>query len=70
MAEIKLRGDQPQTMAERVNRRLRNSGVGMGTTPDLTVQTGNSARRTFHNLHHTAGHAAPTVDPVSQGEKK
>jgi hypothetical protein len=70
MAEIKLRSDQPQSMAERVNRRLRNSGVGMGTTPDVTVQTGNSARRTFHNIHHTAGHASPTVMPVSEGEKK
>jgi hypothetical protein len=69
MAEIKLRDDQPQSMAERVNRRLRNSGVGMDTQPDVTVQTGNSARRTYHNIHHSGGHLRPAMAPTD-GEKK
>lgn len=69
MVEIKLRDDQPQSMSERINKRLRNSGTGMGTQPDVTIQTGNSARRTFHNIHHAAGHARPAMAPTD-GEKK
>ena len=69
MVEIKLRDDMPQSMSERVNRRLQNSGTGRGTNPDVTVQTGNSARRTFHNIHHAAGHLRPAGAPTT-GEKK
>jgi hypothetical protein len=70
MAEIKLTSGEPSSMAERIAKRLRNSGVGGSTKPDVTVQTGNSARRTFHNIHHTAGHQSPPVMPVSEGEKR
>jgi hypothetical protein len=59
----------PNSMEARINKRLQNSGVGMGTSPDVTVQTGNSARRTFHNIHHAAGHARPAMAPTD-GEKK
>jgi hypothetical protein len=70
MTEVKLRSDQPQSTAERIAKRLRNSGVGSGTQPDVTVQTGNSARRTFHNVHHSAGHQPLPVQPVTTGEKR
>jgi hypothetical protein len=54
--EVKLTGP---SMEQRIADRLRNSGVGGGTQPDKTVQTGNSARRTFHNLHNSANHSTP-----------
>jgi hypothetical protein len=41
------------TAEERIASRLRNSGAG--AKPETTVQTGNSDRRTFHNIH-SAGH--------------
>jgi hypothetical protein len=69
MVEVRLRPDQPQSMEARVNKRLLNSGTGMGTNPDVTVQTGNSARRTFHNIHHSAGHLRPAMAPTD-GERK
>jgi hypothetical protein len=72
VAEIKYNTNHPSgaTPAARIAYRLRNSGVGGTTKPDVTVQTGNSARRTFHNIHNTGGHASPTVMPVSEGEKR
>jgi hypothetical protein len=57
MPEVKLTGP---SMEQRINNRLRNSGTGSGTIPDKTVQTGNSARRTFTSLHHAAGHLSPS----------
>jgi hypothetical protein len=57
MAEVRYDKSHPSggTPAERIAYRLRNSGVGGTTQPDVTVLTGNSARRTFHNLHNSAG---------------
>jgi hypothetical protein len=48
MVEIKTHRDHPSSMEERINKRLRNSG---GEEADTIVKTGNSARRTFHNIH-------------------
>jgi hypothetical protein len=40
------------SMADRIQKRLGNSGAG--ANPDQTVLSGspNNARRTYHNLHH------------------
>ena len=49
------------TAEARIANRLRNSGAG--AKPEVTVQTGNTARRTFHNIH-SAGHPiAPGTQP-------
>jgi len=55
MTEIKY-SSEGGTPAERIAKRLQNSGVSRGkneATPTYTVQTGDSARRTFHNVHET-----------------
>ena len=62
MVETKLSGP---SMEQRIQNRLRNSGEGAGTTPDVTVKTGNSPLRTFHNIHNAAGNQAR-----GEGEKK
>ena len=56
MAEIKTSRDHPASMAERINKRLRNSGAG--ANPNVTVQNGSSAQRVFHNIHHGATQSA------------
>jgi hypothetical protein len=52
MAEIKYdtRHHAGATPEARIANRLRNSG---GEEADVTTKTGDSARRTFHNIHHT-----------------
>jgi hypothetical protein len=50
-SDIKLTSGQGD-MKARLDKRLRNSGQGDGTTPNLTVKHGDGSRRTFHNLHH------------------
>lgn len=50
--DIKTSADHPASMADRINKRSRNSGEG--ARPDVTVQQGNSAQRTFTNIHHGA----------------
>jgi hypothetical protein len=59
MVETKLRHDQPASMAERVSRRLKNSG---DPSADVVTKTGDSARRTYHNLHFT-GNVHRTGEP-------
>jgi hypothetical protein len=51
--EVKTSGDHPASMAERVSKRLRNSGAG--AMPNVTVQKGDGPTRTHTNIHH-AGH--------------
>jgi hypothetical protein len=51
--EVKTSGDHPASMAERVSKRLRNSGAG--ANPNVTVQKGDGPTRTHTNIHH-AGH--------------
>jgi hypothetical protein len=46
--EIKTHRDHPSSMADRINKRLRNSG---GEEADTTVKTGEGPQRVFHNLH-------------------
>jgi hypothetical protein len=55
--EVKLKGP---SMEERIADRLKNSGVGMGTQPDKTIQKGDSPNRLFHNAHHSGGHSTPS----------
>ena len=45
------------TPEARIANRLKNSGDAKHA--DVVVQTGNSARRTFHNIHNSANHVAP-----------
>jgi hypothetical protein len=56
MPHIKTSPDHPASMAERINKRLQNSG---GDRADVTVKNGDGARRTYTNLHHSANHAKP-----------
>jgi hypothetical protein len=63
MTELKTRADQPSSMAERISKRLRNSG---SPSADVVTKTGDSARRTFHNLHFT-GNVHRTGEP-NKGE--
>jgi hypothetical protein len=44
-------------MADRVDKRLRNSGAG--ANPDVTVQKGSGPTRTHSNIHFAAGHVKP-----------
>jgi hypothetical protein len=48
MVEIKTHSQHPSSMAERIEKRLRNSG---GEEADTTVKTGSGPQRVFHNLH-------------------
>ena len=54
MPTIKTCSDHPSSMAERVSRRLRNSGDVKHA--DVTVQKGFSPNRTFTNIHHSGNH--------------
>jgi hypothetical protein len=63
MVEVKLRHDQPQSVAERIAKRLRNSG---GEEADSITKTGDSARRTYTNIHHPG--SARRHGEVNRGE--
>jgi hypothetical protein len=47
----------PGTPAERINKRLANSGAG--AKPDVTVTKGDGPTRTHNNLHYCAGQRGP-----------
>ena len=57
MVEIKTSGDHPKSMAERIAKRERNSGDAQNA--DVVTKRGDGARRTFHNIHHSANHTRP-----------
>jgi hypothetical protein len=63
MTEVKTRADQPSSMAERISRRLRNSG---GEEADTTVKTGDGPTRVFHNIHNPG--SARKHGDVNSGE--
>jgi hypothetical protein len=48
MVEVKTNSQHPDSMAERIEKRLRNSG---GEEADTVVKTGSGPQRVFHNLH-------------------
>jgi hypothetical protein len=48
---VDVKNDRTYNEAQRIAARLGNGGEGSGA--GTTVKTGDSARRTFHNLHHT-----------------
>ena len=64
MTETKLRSDQPSSMAERISNRLKNSGDTANA--DVVPKTGDSARRTFHNIHNPG--SAKRHGPSASGE--
>jgi hypothetical protein len=64
--EIKLTGP---SMAQRIADRLKNSGQGSGTNPDLTTKQGESANRVFHNLHFGTGGPGVTGG-AGKGDRK
>jgi hypothetical protein len=55
VVEVKTRSDQPRSMAERVSKRLDNSGMGKDHMPDEHVQKGSGPTRTHTNIW-KAGH--------------
>jgi hypothetical protein len=63
MVEIKTHRDHSSSMAERISKRLRNSG---DPSADVVTKTGDSARRTFHNLHFTGN--VHSTGPDHKGE--
>lgn len=64
MPDLKLTG---KPMQQRLDDRLRNSGVGDKTNPDLTVKHGSGARRTYHNIHHSASNEGSTTKQKDKG---
>jgi hypothetical protein len=67
MVEIRTSKDHPSSMAERIAKRERNSG---SPSADVVYKQGDGARRTFHNISHSANHTSSKTQPVSSGEKK
>ena len=65
MVEIKTNPHHPSSMAERISRRLRNSGH---PSADVVTKTGDSARRTFHNLHFTGNVHSTGPDAKGEGD--
>ena len=65
MVEIKTHRDHPRSMEERINRRLRNSG---GEEADSITKTGDSARRTFHNIHNPGSARQHGSDHPGEGD--
>ena len=53
------------TEVERINNRLRNSGADAGNPGHTVVQSGNGPTRTFHNVHHTAGHHGGSAEAAT-----
>lgn len=70
MVEIKTHRDHLSSMAERINKRLRNSG---GEEADTTVKTGDGPQRVFHNLHNSGSakrHGEPNAGEGSIDGRK
>jgi len=59
--EIKTNPRHPASMAERISKRLRNSG---GEEADVTTKTGDGPQRVFHNIHNPGSarqHGSPNT---------
>ena len=71
MTEVKTRADQPSSMAERIARRLRNSGDAKHA--DVVAHHGQGPTRTITNVHNTRntqyGEGAPE-EPGVDGSKR
>jgi hypothetical protein len=61
--EIKLSGP---SMAERIQKRLLNSGAG--AKPDITNKTGDGPTRVHHNIHNSASNCGSGKN--SGGERR
>ena len=63
MVDVKTSKDHPNSMAERISKRLRNSGE----KADTVTKTGEGPQRVFHNLHNpgSARQHGPTRDSGS-----
>jgi hypothetical protein len=57
MTIVKPSADHPSSMAERIAKRLRNSGDTANA--DVTVTQGEGPRRTHTQIHHSASHGRP-----------
>jgi hypothetical protein len=55
MVEVKTTSDNPASMAERVEKRTRNSGDHANA--DVVKRVGHSPNRTFTNIHRSRVHA-------------
>jgi hypothetical protein len=64
MTEVKYRTDKGSP-EKRIADRLKNSGEGLNA--DVTTKTGDSARRTFHNIHHSASQHGSIRDDQKGG---
>jgi hypothetical protein len=71
MVETKTHPSHPASMADRIDKRLRNSG---GDGADTTVKTGEGPTRVFHNLHSSGSakrHGSPNPGESSiSGQKR
>jgi hypothetical protein len=63
VVETKLHPSHSASMADRINKRLRNSG---GEGADSTTKTGEGPTRVFHNLHNSG--SAKQHGPDHKGE--
>jgi hypothetical protein len=68
MVEIKTCGDHPASMAERVSKRLQNSGAG--SMPNVTVQKGDGPTRTHTNIHHAGHYVQPNTAARETGPQE
>jgi hypothetical protein len=71
MTEVKLHRDHPQSMEERINRRLRNSGDAANS--DHVVQKGTGPTRTYTNIDNSRNHTHGAVNegsPDIHGNKR
>ncbi len=57
VVEVKRHPDHPEGDAERIAKRLRNSGEG--SNPNVHTQHGTGAQLVHHNLHQRGQGAAP-----------
>jgi hypothetical protein len=62
--EVKTCSEHPASMAERINKRLRNSG---GEEADTVVKNGDGPQRVFHNIHNPG--SARRHGSVNPGER-
>jgi hypothetical protein len=75
MPEIKTHRDHPASMAERIDKRLRNSG---GEEADTIHKTGTGPQRVYSNLHNSgsarqhgsSNEGEPGVDGAKRGVVK
>jgi hypothetical protein len=66
LVEIKITSDNPSSMAERIEKRTRNSGDHANA--DEVKRVGHSPNRTFTNVHRSRVHAWGDKDNEPKGD--